>query len=386
MSINGLQKVAKSSRLTLFAGLCTALLPQVTKAFPEMIRFGFESCQVCHVSPNGGGILTTAGQAIAASLLGGETKEGGEPFLDEYAKQVSPMLSLGADIRLLQAQKENARIKQGIFVVMQADLEIAYQREKLTLVGTIGQDSLSKAPYLPDGRLISRRHYALWQTPHPDLQLRVGRFNHPFGINVPDHIVATRAGLNWDYGSETYNFESIWQKQNYDVFFTLNLGRPDLKSIKTEKGVVARFRYNILPKTQLGLSYYFGRRERGESRHVYGPHLSIAFNDKWVLLEEIAFQEDFSKTETGHFSRKVGLFNYSKLSYELFRGLNVFAMEDFKKTAIKAAHSAVYSYGLGTQYFPRTHLELQLSFQRYEYESLRSNKEDLVYLMMHLWL
>ena len=38
-------------------------------AFPEMVRHGYTQCTACHVSPSGGGILTSYGRELAAEVL-----------------------------------------------------------------------------------------------------------------------------------------------------------------------------------------------------------------------------------------------------------------------------------------------------------------------------
>ena len=37
--------------------------------YPEMVRHGYANCTACHVSPNGGGILTPYGRSLSQELL-----------------------------------------------------------------------------------------------------------------------------------------------------------------------------------------------------------------------------------------------------------------------------------------------------------------------------
>ena len=47
-------------------------------AFPEMIRHGYTSCMTCHVSPNGGGLMTPYGRSMSKEILSRHAYEGEE--------------------------------------------------------------------------------------------------------------------------------------------------------------------------------------------------------------------------------------------------------------------------------------------------------------------
>ena len=57
-----------------FIALFVFLAARSAQAYPNMIRLGYTSCATCHVSPQGGGVLTRYGRGIdyAQTIRAGE--------------------------------------------------------------------------------------------------------------------------------------------------------------------------------------------------------------------------------------------------------------------------------------------------------------------------
>ncbi len=45
------------------------LLAPLCLGFPEMVRHGYVNCVACHMSPDGGGVLTPYGRSLSKELL-----------------------------------------------------------------------------------------------------------------------------------------------------------------------------------------------------------------------------------------------------------------------------------------------------------------------------
>src|SRR5690242_20632761 len=95
-----------------------ALLAAPALAYPEMARYEYGNCGTCHVSINGGGVLTDYGRALSAEVL--STWKGSE---DEnralwglWPKQ--DLVKLGGDIRTIQTFYEDERVKDGKYFLM----------------------------------------------------------------------------------------------------------------------------------------------------------------------------------------------------------------------------------------------------------------------------
>ena len=212
------------------------LISQHGHAFPEMVRHGYANCMTCHISPDGGGTLTAYGRSLSREVLSKWGAKGEE----KWAYVVAPpeWLSLGGDVRGLQTFYNSAKTERARSLLMQADVEAAVQIEKWTADLSAGYQASSSAN-ATGSNLISRRHYLMYR-PSDTLSFRVGRFQLPYGINLPDHFASIKRGLKWDDGSESYNLEAAYLGEDYDFFLTGTVGRPDNTKLGRDKGVSLR--------------------------------------------------------------------------------------------------------------------------------------------------
>src|SRR5438128_10846674 len=65
------------------ATLVLWVLNRPARALPTMIRLGYSNCAVCHISPQGGGLLNAYGRSIdqAQSLRGGDYQPSTNRFI-----------------------------------------------------------------------------------------------------------------------------------------------------------------------------------------------------------------------------------------------------------------------------------------------------------------
>ncbi len=305
------------------------LLPAIAFGFPEMTRHGYPNCTTCHMSPNGGGVLTPYGRQLSQELLSRWSGEDEGKFLNGII-QLPTWLNLGGDLRAIQLYYNTPRYKDTKFILMQADVEPAITLDRVSVVGTIGRQeptSYNKS----GGTIFSRRHYINFR-PTDELSFRAGRFQTAYGINSADHMITTKRGLSWDEGSETYNVEGSYLGETFDAFLTGNFGRP---------GVGVRSSVHLNEKFKLGASY-FG----WTSEHLAGPYAILGFSPNFFVLAELDYQ---IKNSIGEF------LNYLRVDYEVTRGLHAYVTQEYS--------SSVEAYGIGLQFFPRPHFELQAYYQ-----------------------
>lgn len=348
------------------------------RAFPELVRYGYLSCTTCHYDPNGGGILKPFGRIASKDLLSTWSSESEEKFLYGAVPE-SEWISFGGDIRTIQAHRETKRYVEGKFIWMQSDVEAAIDWGDWTVVGTFGRQE-------PRGRAsssewFSRRHYLLFRPQgEPRLIVRAGRFRQAFGINLPDHAIATKRGLGWDQDTESYNLEAAWFGLRFDAFVTLNFSRPDISLSERETGVGARFRYYTGVKSRFGMSYFWGKKQMS-TRHVFGPFLSIGLGSRWYLLSEVDFQ---GKEERGSSHAHWGIFSVQRLGYEFVKGLIGLATIEYSRESF-SEQNARNSFGLGLQLFPRPHLETVFTWQKVRQSAVSSEYENQLWMMLHYY-
>lgn len=366
----------------LFLGLVSGLfsIPPSALCYPEMVRHGYVNCISCHVSPTGGGILTPYGRELSKEILSTWSKEGEQEFLYGALSGRPEWINLGGDFRNLVLYRDTTVIKEGSIIQMQLDLEVAVSVSRFTFVSTAGYKAPPPSNPNDTERLISRRHYINYGSTD-GLSFRAGKFLSAFGINTPDHAIVTKRGLNWDQGSETYNLENAWAGEKVSVFLTAIFGRPDQTMLKREKGGTATASYSILDKYKMGGSYFYGMNDLGK-RHTYGPWGILGITEKATVLIEFDLQ---NHSMTGTAESKNGFVSYNKFDYEFIKGLHSFLTQEFQNLDVSRSNQLTRVTGIGIQFFPRPHLDLNLSYQRY---SLGGNSDPthLLFFLFHLYL
>lgn len=347
-------------------------------AFPEMVRHGYVNCNSCHVSPTGGGILTQYGRELSRELLSqGGTEE--ESLFAWNTIKTPDWLNLGGDLRGLIVFKDSPIAREGRAIPMQTDLEMVVSTKRFLIGGTVGynEDPRSEAT---TSHFISRRHYLAYQLSE-ELSFRGGRFMPSFGINVADHAIVTKAGLNWNQSSEAYNFESAWLGERFNLIATAVFGRPDNSSLDREKGYALNAAVAFLDKIKVGLSYFQGS-DRVQKREASGPWGILGFAPDFFLLTEIDFQ---NKTSLSTDQQVAGVVNYNKIDYEFFQGFHGFCTIEFERIDFSKNDMPHKFFGLGIQYFPRPHFEISFTLQKQIYTDV-DQQTDLAFILLHVYL
>ena len=343
-----------------------------------MIRHGYSNCITCHVSPNGGGLVTPYGRALSQEALSTWALENESGFL--WSSTTLPnWLNVGGDFRAVQTRLDTPSYRSGRWIVMQADAEVALTKGDLTFLATLGKSHEEEPAKFID-RFMSRRHFVAYH-PKEEVYFRLGRFQKAYGINLPDHIVSIKQGLGWNYGSETYNLEAAWIDANKDVFITAVFGRPDDEGLSLEKGVSARAGINLGNTYKTGVSYFYGSNPAA-SRHVFGPYALLGFRKDLFFLAEIDFQNNHPKTADSLW----GWAHYGRLDYEPVQGFHVFLAQDILKSDFRDSASLNQSFGGGIQFFPRPHFEFLGSYQKQRNLRVSADYNDFFWLMMHFYL
>ncbi len=335
--------------------------------YPEMVRHGYTNCTACHVSPSGGGVLTQYGRELSREILSQTSNEDESNFAYGLLKPPE-WLNLGGDIRTLVLYRDTPTAREGSAFIMQADLEAAIAYKKMFAAGTVG----GKAPPTPQpikDYIISRRHY-VGVRPTDEISFRAGKFQHAFGINTPDHAIATKRGLGWDQNTETYNLEGAYLGENLNTYATAVFGRPDAKELKRETGASISSSVGFWDRYKAGLSYYYGTNSISR-RHVFGPFGILGFTPSFSLLTELDFTQR-------------GFGNYEKIDYEFIQGFHGFLTQEFSKSKFNPSLSLNKTSGIGIQYFPRPHFELSLTYQVLIVSGL-SGYTELLFFLFHFY-
>lgn len=338
-------------------------------AFPELTRFGYNSCTACHVSPNGGGLLTSYGRSLSAEVLStwGNEKDAGFFWRSVDREAIEKYLLLGGDVRGVQVHRENSQVKDGRFIKMQADLEAGFNLEHWG--GAISVGEMDKDTWKPQARTF----YAFWR-PRDELTVRAGRFLPSYGLRLPDHIAFSRSFLGFGLDGIRDGAEFQWTGENWTFNLTQakQFNTPDPESATSAQ---AQFFFNDRYKVAANI---WSGKSGAMSRLISGLWGILGFTKRLYLLSEFDHQSQQQGSET---TRSVVTFN--RLGYTLVKGLDVFVQSEHLHSDLKIDSSVTNRNGLGFQFYPYPHFELSGVWSKQKAEA--GLEEDYAWLLGHYY-
>jgi len=348
-------------------------------AYPEMVRHHYVNCNSCHVSPNGGGILNEYGRGMSAEVLSTWNYENEALFLHGALKpgKLPAALNLGGDVRALQVHRESKTVREGRYILMQAQIEAALSAGPITGVVAFGQTNAEN--HIEAGL---PRFYLLANASEI-IQLRVGRFLPAFGINLPQHTYPTRGPLGFGYDGARTTIEATYGGEQWHAAFSASESRTNPRSGERERGVALQVEKFIGDKYRVGFSSWNGQGNRSK-RWVNSVHGILGFREDLYLLTELAWQSRRATFLPS--ARENGLYQFNRLGYELTKGLHALALQEFSKTDLKRSDSQTISLGAGILWYPRPHFEFEFTFNEKKVSRASREFEDYAYLMAHYYL
>lgn len=174
----------QSLRMCACVFLLAAVLPAPAYALPTMIRLGYTNCAVCHLSPQGGGLLTPYGKGVdtAQSLFTKEPRTPDEQLTSLYdvrAVFVANMLSSEARPGTLSASTLRTMFRNA--VNMSSHTRVSYQAGlDATMTG-----NMTMAPAVGTGDILVSKAIFEYH-PRDGISVQVGRDTLPDGLGLPD--------------------------------------------------------------------------------------------------------------------------------------------------------------------------------------------------------
>jgi len=213
------------SRSQFLSSILALSLPSTAFSLPDYIRKGYTSCTACHVSPQGGGVLTLYGRGVTEELstvsYEGQGSFGFTPLTDKVADPTGLFNLITAD---LQADARSVHIvstdsqKPRRDILMEASVRAAFHVGKTTDIvishGTYGRVDNEQ-----------QRNYYLALRTSKYLSISFGRFLPAYGINLDDHTAITRSSLGFGEGQESINLSVHFEDENFQTTFTKVLGQ-----------------------------------------------------------------------------------------------------------------------------------------------------------------
>lgn len=347
-------------------------------AYPEMIRNGYVNCVSCHISPNGGSVLSDYGRSFVREELAiwktGDDETNREHLFAYGAiadTSVAKWLKGGGDVRVLYLYRDDAIATQTRTLLMQADVAGAAVLGKTTLVAAVG--AVRGRDEVEFG---ARELYAMY-TADDYWRIRAGRFVPAYGINTPDHITLTRDPIRISTGFETDNVELSRIDERWNVIATGRFGRVGGKSGAYDQGFALQASYATSERVRFGLNTLYGNSDI-EKRWLYGGFGLFGITEELFASTEVDYIQRVGRSD--------GLATTQKVSYELRDGLWVYGLQEYGRSALGVTGSETEVYGLGFQIFPRAHFEFNVAYERRRQPATQADAYDYAWLMSHFYL
>lgn len=361
------------------------LFSSMAFSFVENVTHGYPNCMACHVSPTGGGLLTDYGRALSSELMSTwKTSDFNQPFGGLVKNSNS--LKWGGDIRVIQTRFENNQLKTGSLFVMQKNIEVAAYTKEFVAVGTVGTREGPKNRISNQGEFISERHYLMYQGDSTS-RVRLGKFRQNYGLNDPNHRRFVKNDLGFGSYSETYQLEYFKILEGGEFLLSTSLGRIDLPQSVQEKNVMGQYTSYWGGKSRLSANILFGEspRERRSLWGINGVFSPLGSHD--IFRFDVNYRLSQAINQGVKDDKEKGVYAYFLYGYKIFDGLFPYLIYEHKqKDLSRSRYSMTQAPGLGFQFFPISHFEIQFEHQYRINQQDEGNPEQRSFLLFHVYL
>jgi hypothetical protein len=269
------------------------VLRRPATALPTMVRLGYNNCAVCHISPQGGGLLNAYGRSIdkAQSLQGGDY----QPSENNVVHWLSWGGRITQDLRTVTQGQLSVTGDQDLLHSVRARFMYRNATElgkgfRLSAVIN-GENESSRRPALSYEPAIKPRNAYLTSAllsyrPIKTLEFAVGRDELPTGVNLPDLNVLIRSHNRLGYYDAPLQAKLFWWGKRYQITpYAFFPGGPE-PSGERESGGGSIAEVDLLGKgtTVVGVNALRGS-SRNLQRTLVGPYLRLGFGP-WGILAE----------------------------------------------------------------------------------------------------
>lgn len=356
--------------LTIPMAYVAALTPGRAHAYPELTRFGYNTCMACHVAPTGGGLLTPYGRKLSAELMNtwGEERHAGVFWGAVDEEKLEDYLLLGGDIRAAQVHFENERVKAGRFIKMQADVAAAAVHNAWTFLMRVGKIEDEK------WRAIANEFWAKW-SPTESLSVRAGRFTPAYGLRLADHIAFVRGPFGFGLDSARDAAELGWFSETWSAFATVAKEFRETSPERTGSLIIERA---IGDTSKIGANVLIGDNNTTR-RDLAGVWGIAGFSKRSYWLTELDWQTSKAVTSQTAFA------TYQRLGYTVFKGLDLNVLYERYQADVAKPDSITERAGPGFQFTPLAHTEFSGAWTKQRTRAPKELEEDYAWLVLHYY-
>ena len=177
-------------------------------ATPNMIRLGYATCSACHLSPQGGGLLTTYGEGIDAAQ-----NLRPEDLAEEFGDTVKWFAS---DVRLSLSLDRTPPAATGYGFSTSVRSAVGLGHHRLVYAGSVSSPTLQRTRTSGAVSIRMSRLFWLFQ-PKDGLSFTVGRDDLPSGLGLPGAVSFQRRVNSPDVSSTPTQVKGSWWNERWQV-------------------------------------------------------------------------------------------------------------------------------------------------------------------------
>ncbi len=199
----------KISRTASLIALLLVAVAGTASATPNMIRLGYTTCASCHLSPQGGGLLTPYGIGIDASQ-NLRPQDLGEEFDESATKWFT------ADVRLSLSLDRTPPAASTYGFSTSVRSAVGYGPHRLVYAGSVSSPTLARAR--TSGAISMRMSRLFWLfQPTAKTSLTVGRDDLPSGLGLPGATSFHRRVTSPDVSSTPTQVKMSWWSDHWQL-------------------------------------------------------------------------------------------------------------------------------------------------------------------------
>lgn len=316
-------------------------------AFPDTIRHGYTNCTTCHISPAGGGLLTSYGRSLSSELMStwGQEKEG--RLLHGFAEIPEPLMEkflVGGDMRYVSRKTESSRAKVDEGFLMQAQLRLGFVYEKIKLLLAAGK--IEDPRQSQDVNLVSPEYYFVW-SPKEEISFRFGRFEPTYGLRLPDHNLWIKSKLGFSPWLEKDSVEALYEGETQSLTLAGFQSTSAVNPTQQNTGYIVTFNQIVFDTSRIGFS---GMNTEGQGTRAKALtlHGILSFSERfYTMLEQ-------TRSWNGNATNDIG---FVRIGYDVFKGFT--PIFQYQRTQERnGGLPASSKTGFGLIWLPRPHFEI----------------------------
>jgi|CXWL01.1.fsa_nt_gi hypothetical protein len=351
-------------------------------AEPAFLSKQYTRCTSCHISPTGGGLLSSYGRSLSSreiSLSGNrQPVDPNNTVPDPEAQFLWGALGnslgpvqLGVEVRPSHLRSSFADFTVTRNIVMNADIIAAVEKRGWTLYGEAGREPS------PTPKFGSYEHWAGYQS-ESGIGFRVGRFFPAYGVRFADHTSYNRANLGFDKYDQVYGLELSRNTSRSFVQVTL---APGMAKFITDDSrgrsfnASARWQLDLGPSMAVvGSGIYRAESEIAPKQGSAGLALGFAPTQKLTIWSQGDVKGDDLNGASFVF--------VNETAYEAVRGLWLKVSPQLRTES--GPQPRVMRLAVSAEFLPRTHINVGTSY--YRDKPSGSTPAHTWLLQLHLYL